>query len=108
MSLLSVVVPCYNEEAAIPFYYDAMKAVEADIEEKFQDLELEYIFIDDGSKDGTVRVIKELREKDRRVHFVAFEKLRQRSRTVRRYVKSRRRLCCMHGCRSSGPAGNAC
>ena len=70
MSLLSVVVPCYNEEAAIPFYYDAMKAVEADIEEKFQDLELEYIFIDDGSKDGTVRVIKELREKDRRVHFV--------------------------------------
>ncbi len=74
MSLLSIIVPCYNEEAAIPFFYDAMKKVEADFEDRFPGTGFEYVFIDDGSKDGTVGVIKKLREKDSRVHFVSFSR----------------------------------
>ncbi len=74
MSLLSVIVPCYNEEAAIPFFYDAMKNTEGELVSIDPSVEFEYIFIDDGSKDNTVSVIKELREKDKRVHFVSFSR----------------------------------
>ncbi len=74
MSLLSVIVPCLNEEAAIPFFYDAMKKVEEEFAEKFPEVSFEYIFIDDGSKDKTVEVIKKLRDGDGRVHYISFSR----------------------------------
>lgn len=74
MSLISVIVPCYNEEAAIPFFYDAMKNTEGELVSIDPSVEFEYIFVDDGSKDNTVAVIKDLREKDKRVHFVSFSR----------------------------------
>ena len=74
MSLLSVIVPCYNEEAAIPFFYEEMKKTEEQFAARFSDVEFEYIFVDDGSKDSTVDVIKKLREEDRRIHFVSFSR----------------------------------
>lgn len=74
MSLLSVIVPCFNEEAAIPFFYDAMKKLGDDFATKHPEVEFEYIFIDDGSKDKTASVIKKLREDDKRVHFVSFSR----------------------------------
>ncbi len=74
MGLLSVIVPCLNEEEAIPFFYDAMKKVEQDFAPKYPDLSFEYIFIDDGSKDRTVDVIRNLRKEDNRIHFVSFSR----------------------------------
>ena len=74
MSLLSVIVPCYNEEAAIPFFYDAMKKLGDDFATKHPEVEFEFIFIDDGSKDKTAKVIRNLREDDKRVHFVSFSR----------------------------------
>ena len=74
MSLLSVIVPCYNEEAAIPFFYDEMRKTEADLVQRFPDVTLEYIFVDDGSTDGTVDVVKNLRAKDKRVHYISFSR----------------------------------
>ena len=68
--LCSVIVPCYNEEEAIPIYYDAMM----DTIEKIEELDFEFWFIDDGSSDNTLNVIKQLREKDDRVHFVSFSR----------------------------------
>ena len=55
MQLLSLVVPCYNEEEAVPiFYREALKAAEP-----LKDaLEIEFCFVDDGSKDGTLKSIK--------------------------------------------------
>lgn len=71
MELLSVVVPCYNEEEAVPiFYRETLKAVEALKDE----LEIEFCFIDDGSKDRTLESIKKLCEMDNRVHYVSFSR----------------------------------
>lgn len=72
MSLLSVIVPCYNEEENIvPFYEELIKNAPV-----FRDkgVELELLYIDDGSKDGTIAEVKKLREKDERVHFVTFSR----------------------------------
>ena len=71
MEQLSIVVPCYNEEEAIPiFYRETLKAVEPLKDE----LEVEFCFVDDGSRDGTLKSIKKLCEMDERVHFVSFSR----------------------------------
>lgn len=74
MSILSIIIPCYNEEAAIPFFYDAVKKIGEEHSETFNDVEFEYIFIDDGSTDKTVEVIKKLRNNDKRVHYLSFSR----------------------------------
>lgn len=74
MSLLTVVVPCYNEEEAIPFFYKEMGKTIEQFKTEFPDVSFELLFIDDGSKDGTLKVLKELRSKDERVHFVSFSR----------------------------------
>ncbi len=68
--LCSIVVPCYNEEEAIPIYYQEMQKVFAQLPE----LDFEFEFIDDGSRDGTLAVIRKLREQDERVHYVSFSR----------------------------------
>ncbi|MBR6159341.1 MAG: glycosyltransferase family 2 protein [Lachnospiraceae bacterium] len=74
MSLLSVIVPCYNEEEAIPLYYAAMKEVMEQFAKEYPDVCFEYIFIDDGSTDDTMGSIRALRAQDDRVHFVSFSR----------------------------------
>lgn len=72
MSLFSVIVPCYNEEENVaPFYEELLKHVSFMAE---KDIELELLFIDDGSRDQTVQEVKKLREKDERVHLVSFSR----------------------------------
>lgn len=73
MSLLSIIVPCYNEEKALPFFYRETVKTADDLKKRFS-LNVEFWFIDDGSKDGTLTYIKELRSKDERVHFVSFSR----------------------------------
>ena len=72
MSLLSVIVPCYNEEESVELFYTELIKNDSFFAEKQVDMEL--IYIDDGSKDGTVREVKKLREKDERVHLVSFSR----------------------------------
>lgn len=74
MSLLTVIVPCYNEEEAIPFFYEEMGKTIEKFKTDFPDVSFELLFIDDGSKDGTLKVLKELRSKDERVHYVSFSR----------------------------------
>ncbi len=74
MSLLSVIVPCYNEEQAVPLFYAEMEKTAEVFSKEFPETELELIFVDDGSKDGTLRELKELRKKDDRVHYVSFSR----------------------------------
>jgi glycosyltransferase involved in cell wall biosynthesis len=64
---LSVVIPCYNEETNILlFYIDAVKICES------TGKQFEFIFIDDGSKDNTLKILNELVNKDSRVHYISF------------------------------------
>lgn len=74
MSLLSVIVPCYNEEEAIPYFYEEMLKTIDTFGKDFPDVSFEMIFIDDGSKDKTLDVVKKLREKDKRVRYVSFSR----------------------------------
>jgi glycosyltransferase involved in cell wall biosynthesis len=72
MKLLSAIVPCFNEQENIFDFYDEFMKNEAFF--KSQDVDFELIFVDDGSKDETVLRVKELNEKDKRVHLVSFSR----------------------------------
>ena len=74
MSLLSVIVPCFNEQEAIPFFYEAISKTASEMKDEWSDLDFEFLFIDDGSKDETLKVIESLRLKDRRVRFISFSR----------------------------------
>jgi len=74
MKLLSIIVPCFNEEEAIPFFYDEIKKTKEQFDKEIGDVEFEIIFIDDGSTDGTMEIVKELRSRDDSVHFVSFSR----------------------------------
>lgn len=72
MKLLSVVVPCYNEEENVPYFYEELFKQEEKL--KALQVEIELIYIDDGSSDHTVEEVKKLHEKDERVHLVSFSR----------------------------------
>jgi len=72
MSLLSVIVPCYNEEENVELFYTEL--IKNDSFFQGKGIELEIIYIDDGSKDKTVTEVKKLCEKDERVHLVSFSR----------------------------------
>ena len=72
MSLLSIIVPCYNEEENIQDFYHEVLKNDSFFREK--DLAIEFLYIDDGSKDGTVKEVKKLHEKDERVHLISFSR----------------------------------
>ncbi len=72
MKLLSVIVPCYNEEDNIFDFYEELFKTEEFFKEKEIDIEL--IFVNDGSKDKTVEKVKELHERDSRVHLIDFSR----------------------------------
>jgi len=63
-------VPCYNEEAVIRLYYEEMNKVT----ELLTDYDFELIFVNDGSKDGTLGILKEFASKDNRVKFISFSR----------------------------------
>lgn len=70
MDKISLVFPCYNEEEALPYLYKEIIKVANEMSEQ----EFEFIFVNDGSKDKTLTVIKELATDDSRVHYVSFSR----------------------------------
>lgn len=70
--MLSVIVPCYNEEENIAYFYSEFLKHTGFLDEKKMDLEI--IYVDDGSTDGTLSEIKKLHEKDGRVHLISFSR----------------------------------
>lgn len=72
MKKMSVIVPCYNEQETIEdFYVEFMKVVPFF---SGKDIDTEIIFVNDGSKDDTVREIKKLKQKDERVRMISFSR----------------------------------
>lgn len=72
MSELTVIVPCKNEEEAIPLFYDELVKNTGFLEKRNTGLKV--LFIDDGSDDGTVSAVRALNEKDPRVHLISFSR----------------------------------
>lgn len=68
---LSLVVPCFNEQEAIRKFYEEANRVLAQMN---LDACAEFVFVDDGSLDGTLETIKELLGKDKRVRFMSFSR----------------------------------
>lgn len=67
---ISVIVPCYNEEQAIPYFYEEIKKISS----KMNKLDFEYIFVNDGSSDNTLDIVKEYAKEDDRVRYVSFSR----------------------------------
>lgn len=67
--LLSLIIPCYNEEQALPLFYEETSRVLAEM-----DCKCEMLFVNDGSRDGTLGVIKALAERDERVRYLSFSR----------------------------------
>jgi glycosyltransferase involved in cell wall biosynthesis len=68
--LISVIVPCYNEQEAIPYFYEEMTRVE----KTMPDYDFEMIFVNDGSKDKTIDIIHEYAAKDSQVKYIDFSR----------------------------------
>ena len=70
MEKISIIVPCYNEEEAMPIFYEEI----CKVAKKMKKVDFEFIFVNDGSKDHTLDVARELHKKDERVRYVSFSR----------------------------------
>ncbi len=70
MKRISLVVPCYNEEEALPLFYRAADEVARSMPEQV----FEFLFVDDGSTDKTLALLREYRAKDERVRYLSFSR----------------------------------
>lgn len=71
--LLSIVVPCYNEQEALPYFYKEICRVAEEMKAS-HGAEFEFIFVDDGSKDKTLSIARELHKQDARVRYISFSR----------------------------------
>ena len=68
MKLISIIVPCLNEQEVIPIFYRTV----TEVLDSLENAEYELLFVDDGSDDRTLKVLKELKKKDRRCRYLSF------------------------------------
>lgn len=69
MKKISIIVPCYNEEQAITYFYDEINKISTILKANY-----EFIFVNDGSKDKTIDIIKQYAKKDKRVKYIHFSR----------------------------------
>lgn len=67
---ISIIVPCYNEEDSLPIFYKEINKISKEMDE----VNFEFLFINDGSKDKTLDILKDLARKDDRVRFISFSR----------------------------------
>ena len=73
MEKISVVVPCYNEEAALPYFFREIRKVSDNMSDTYN-LCFEFLFIDDGSKDNTLSLLRQYAQEDPRTHYISFSR----------------------------------
>ena len=69
MEVISIIIPCYNEEDSIPLIYNELKKVSNNMKYDF-----EFIFVNDGSIDNSLSVLKKLSAKDKQVKYIHFSR----------------------------------
>ena len=70
MKKINLIVPCYNEEESIPIYYEEIKKIRNELKDK----KIEIIFINDGSTDNTLSILKKLARGDKLVKYISFSR----------------------------------
>lgn len=70
MKTVTILVPCYNEEAVLDRFYSRVQSVL----ERIEGYAFRYVFVNDGSTDRTLEIMRELRRRDSRVHYVALSR----------------------------------
>ena len=73
MRKISLVVPCYNEQEALPYFLQEVRQVASDMADTW-DVEFEMLFINDGSKDRTLDILREAALVDKRVRYISFSR----------------------------------
>lgn len=68
--LITLIIPCYNEEPALPYLYKELN----NVTEKMNKYDFEFLFVNDGSKDKTLEVLKDYAQKDSRVTYLSFSR----------------------------------
>ena len=68
--LITLIVPCYNEQEVLPLFYEEVSRVTA----LMPDYGFEFLFVDDGSKDSTLKILKQLSQNDERVRYISFSR----------------------------------
>lgn len=71
MEKISVIVSCYNEEEALPLFYEEIVKVAKKMNKK---VDFEFLFVNDGSKDKTLEILRSLAKKDKRVRYISFSR----------------------------------
>ncbi|SUN80471.1 putative glycosyl transferase [Streptococcus milleri] len=66
---ISIIIPCFNEEESLPLFYAEMEKIKSQINDHF-----EYIFVNDGSKDRTLSILRELSQKNNSVRYLSFSR----------------------------------
>lgn len=71
MKKISIVVPCYNEEESLPLFYEEVNKVTETMKDK---CDFEFLFVNDGSRDKTLSILRDLAKIDSRVRYISFSR----------------------------------
>ncbi len=74
MKLLSIVVPCYNEQEVLPMFYNKITEVMGGMKEEHSELEYEVVFINDGSRDKTLEGLRKYASMDSHIRYISFSR----------------------------------
>lgn len=112
MPVLSIIVPCYNEESALPYFIAEIYRVTEQMQQTESNLAFEFLFVDDGSQDGTLNLLRSYAAEDKRVRYLSFSRNFGKEAAMYAGLEHAWRLCRRNGCRYAGPfrfvTGNVC
>lgn len=72
--MISVIVPCYNEESALPFFVSEIQKTSEQLVSKYPGMEVELLFVDDGSCDGTLDLLRKYAKEDKKIRYISFSR----------------------------------
>ena len=70
---ISVIVPCYNEQEALPIFFEAIGKIAGKMKQEYN-VDYEFVFVDDGSRDRTLEILRDFAKKDERVKYISFSR----------------------------------
>ncbi len=73
MDLITIVVPCYNEEESLPLFREEILKVTDGMAAQY-DVSFEFLFVNDGSKDKTLEILRKYSEEDERMRYISFSR----------------------------------